>query len=94
VHCSPRRGGMSERHPAGPRYETTERLFDAFFATKGEDMRNGPSVVEKHGGRIWSEACKGPGAKFLVCAPLIRGATRAGDLSDAERSRPTEGGSQ
>jgi len=45
-----------------------ERLFDAFYTTKGEGMGIGLSVsrsiIERHNGRLWATPNDGPGASF------------------------------
>jgi signal transduction histidine kinase len=45
-----------------------ERLFDAFYTTKGEGMGIGLSVsrsiIERHNGRLWATPNNGPGASF------------------------------
>ena len=51
-----------------------EQLFEAFSTTKDDGMGLGLSIcrtiVEAHGGRIWSEAVRGGGTAFHFCVPL------------------------
>jgi signal transduction histidine kinase len=53
-----------------------DRLFDAFFTTKTEGMGIGLSVsrsiIERHGGRMWAETNRGPGASFSFSIPLAQ----------------------
>ncbi|MBD0319478.1 MAG: PAS domain-containing protein, partial [Gemmatimonadetes bacterium] len=52
---------------------TADKLFDAFYSTKDGGMGIGLSVsrsiVEKHHGRLWVEACDGPGSTFAFSIP-------------------------
>jgi PAS domain S-box-containing protein len=53
--------------------EVTDRLFDAFYTTKGEGMGIGLSVsrsiIERHHGRLWAALNDGPGAAFSFSIP-------------------------
>jgi signal transduction histidine kinase len=53
-----------------------ERLFDAFYTTKGEGMGIGLSVsrsiIERHNGRLWATPNDGPGANFSFSIPAGR----------------------
>ena len=57
----------------GLKAEEMERLFDAFYTTKPQGMGMGlaisRSIIEEHGGRLWAEPNKGPGATFLFSLP-------------------------
>jgi hypothetical protein len=54
-----------------PQFE--ERLFEAFYTTKGDGMGIGLSVsrsiLESHRGRLWAVRNQGPGATFLFSIP-------------------------
>jgi two-component system sensor kinase FixL len=53
-----------------------QRVFEPFFSTKSDGLGMGLSItrtiVEAHGGRIWTEAARGGGAVFRVALPLRR----------------------
>jgi signal transduction histidine kinase len=53
--------------------ENMNGLLDAFYTTKHDGMRIGPSIsrsiVERHHGRLWAESNDGPGATFSFSIP-------------------------
>jgi two-component system sensor kinase FixL len=55
--------------------EAAAELFTPFMTTKKGGMGIGLSVsrsiVEAHGGRIWAEAAKGGGARFVFTLPVV-----------------------
>ena len=56
--------------------QSMDKLFDAFYTTKAEDMGIGLSVsrsiVERHHGRLWAEPNDGPGATFSFSIPALQ----------------------
>jgi PAS domain S-box-containing protein len=53
--------------------QAVDRLFDAFYTTKGDGMGIGLSVsrsiIERHHGRLWATLNDGPGATFSFSIP-------------------------
>jgi len=53
--------------------QAADRLFDAFYTTKGDGMGIGLSVsrsiIERHHGRLWATRNDGPGAAFSFSIP-------------------------
>jgi signal transduction histidine kinase len=53
--------------------ESTDRIFNAFFTTKPQGMGMGlsicRSIVEAHGGRLWTSAGMDQGAVFHIALP-------------------------
>jgi len=58
---------------SGFKPEEMDRLFEAFYTTKPHGMGMGLaislSIIEAHGGRLWAEPNRGPGATFLFSLP-------------------------
>jgi signal transduction histidine kinase len=59
----------------GLKTEEMDHLFEAFYTTKSQGLGMGlaisRSIIEEHGGRLWAEPNKGPGATFLVSLPHV-----------------------
>ena len=77
VECAVQDAGL------GLSEETVERMFDPFFTTKAGGMGMGlsisRSIIEGHGGRLWTEPNPGCGARFVFTLPIAEG----GFLNDA-----------
>jgi signal transduction histidine kinase len=59
--------------------QATNKLFEAFYSTKGDGMGVGLSVsrsiIENHQGRLWAVLNDGPGATFSFSVPCRTSAT-------------------
>jgi signal transduction histidine kinase len=55
--------------------QTADHLFDAFCTTKPEGMGMGlaisRSIIEAHGGRLWTEPNNKHGATFQFTLPMV-----------------------
>jgi signal transduction histidine kinase len=76
--------------------EAVNRLFDAFYTTKGSGMGIGLSVsrsiIESHEGRLWATPNDGPGATFSFSVPsghLTAAVTGTRSFSDIRTSTVT-----
>jgi two-component system sensor histidine kinase DctS len=60
-----------------------DRVFDRFFTTKADGMGMGlsisRSIIEKHGGRLWTTPAQGRGAVFHFTLPIDNGESIRGD---------------
>jgi PAS domain S-box-containing protein len=76
--------------------QNVEKLFEAFYTTKGSGMGIGLSVsrsiVESHRGRLWAEPNDGPGATFSFSIPCpserATGAQSIGAIRSAAATNP------
>ena len=53
--------------------DVRDRIFDAFYTTKSEGLGMGlaisRSIIEEHGGQLWSVEHEGPGAVLQFTIP-------------------------
>ena len=69
--------------------QAADRLFDAFYTTKGDGMGIGLSVsrsiIERHHGRLWATLNDGPGAAFSFSIPRTsEGSARVDDMRNIQ----------
>jgi C4-dicarboxylate-specific signal transduction histidine kinase len=66
--------------------EVGDRIFETFFTTKSEGLGMGlsisRSIIEAHGGRLWSTANPGGGTVFRFTVPLR---PPEGEIADGDR---------
>jgi PAS domain S-box-containing protein len=59
----------------GIKADQVEQVFKAFHSSKANGMGMGlaisRSIVEAHGGRLWAEPSRGPGATFKISLPSV-----------------------
>ncbi|MDW6024274.1 PAS domain-containing protein [Mesorhizobium sp. BAC0120] len=81
----------------GFRPEAMEQLFQAFYTTKSDGMGIGlavsRSIIESHGGRLWTKPNVGPGATFSFAIPQYSRDHAAAQHPGASRP-PTAGNAQ
>ena len=69
---------------------SSDRLFEAFYTTKGDGMGIGlsisRSIIESHQGRLWARANDGPGATFSFSIPVDAGAGERSHAVGAARA--------
>jgi signal transduction histidine kinase len=67
---------MVQDNGTGISPDDTDRLFNTFFTTKADGMGIGlsicRSIIEAHGGLIWTSGNSGHGAAFYFVLPTIR----------------------
>jgi signal transduction histidine kinase len=60
----------------GLELQSLDRVFDAFYTTKGNGIGVGlsisRSIIEAHGGHLWAARNDGPGATFHFTLPIYR----------------------
>jgi signal transduction histidine kinase len=60
--------------------EHSSRMFEAFYTTKVEGLGMGltisRSIIEAHGGRLWTVANGGPGSTFCFTLPIDEGSKK------------------
>jgi PAS domain S-box-containing protein len=65
---------QTEISDRGPGVESPDKIFEPFFTTKADGMGMGlaicRSIVESHGGRLWTERNEPRGATFIFTLPV------------------------
>jgi PAS domain S-box-containing protein len=74
--------------------QAADRLFEAFYTTKGDGMGIGLSVsrsiIERHHGRLWATLNDGPGAAFSFSIPRTsEGLARVDDMRNIQGNAVT-----
>jgi C4-dicarboxylate-specific signal transduction histidine kinase len=74
--------------------QAADRLFEAFYTTKGDGMGIGLSVsrsiIERHHGRLWAILNDGPGAAFSFSIPRTsEGLARVDDMRNIQGNAVT-----
>jgi two-component system cell cycle sensor histidine kinase/response regulator CckA len=73
--------------------DAVEKIFEAFFTTKGEGAGLGlamvMSIVEKLGGKVRVESTLGEGSRFTVLLPCLHTASRRVSVEDGAKTTPT-----
>jgi K+-sensing histidine kinase KdpD len=61
-----------------PHCNPSRQLFEPFYTTKahgtGLGLAMSRSIIEAHGGNLWAEANRGPGATFSFALPAAEAA--------------------
>ena len=65
---------QTEISDRGPGVALPDKIFEPFFTTKEQGMGMGlaicRSIVESHGGRLWTEKNEPQGARFIFTLPV------------------------
>ncbi len=74
----------------GFKADALPRLFEPFYTTKEQGMGMGlaisKTILQSHGGQIWAENNRGPGARFFFTLP-VAGVPAAADAPRAEQEQ-------
>ncbi len=70
------------------------RLLEPFYTTKEQGMGMGlaisNTIVQEHGGRLWAENNRGPGAQFFFTLPVASAAGTAAPREEQEQEQEQE----